>query len=241
MSEVAIGALALAMVATLAGATIQGGIGFGMNLVVVPVLALVLPETLPAAAICLGIPISISMLRYEFSALDRTGIGWLVAGRLPGTVVGVWLVATVTTTTLQVMVAGFVLLFVAASAMAPSIPVRRPTQLAAGVVSGVTGTSAGIGGPPVALLYQHHPGSAMRSTLAASFFIGTFLSLGALAVGGEVTGTQLGVGLLLAPLVVVGSVLGRRIHDVLDRGWLRPAVLVFSAISAAVVLVDALA
>jgi uncharacterized protein len=60
-------------VATLVGATIQGSIGFGMNLVTVPVLALVLPESLPVAVIVLGIPVSITMLRHEWSALDRTG------------------------------------------------------------------------------------------------------------------------------------------------------------------------
>jgi uncharacterized protein len=152
----------------------------------------------------------------------------------------VWMVATVTTAVLQAFVALFVLLFVAVSAVAPPVPVSRLTKLTAGMVSGVTGTSAGIGGPPVALLYQRHPGPVMRSTLAASFAIGTLMSLGALAVGGQVTGRQLAVGLVLAPIVVGGSVLGRRLHALLDRGWLRPAVLVFAAAAALSVLADAL-
>lgn len=240
MGDVSLVALAVVAVATLVGAAIQGGIGFGMNLVAVPMLALVAPETLPATAIMLGIPISVTMLRYEFADLDRAGIGWVLGGRIPGTLIGVWVVATVTTSVLQVLIAALVLGFVAASALAPPIPVRRPTQVTAGAVSGVTGTAAGIGGPPVALLYQHHRGPVMRSTLAASFFIGTFLSLGALAVGGQVTDDQLVVGLLLAPVVVIGSVLGRRLHAVLDRGWLRPAVLVFSALASLGVLADAL-
>jgi uncharacterized protein len=231
-------ALAVVAVATLTGAAIQGGIGFGMNLLVVPVMALVMPEVLPAAAILLGVPISITMLRYEFSALDRAGIAWLFGGRVPGTVIGVALVATVTTAVLQVLVASVVLLFVAASVAAPPIRVTRLTKLGAGAVSGVTGTAAGIGGPPVALLYQHHRGSVMRSTLAASFFFGTLLSFGGLAVGGQVTARQLLVGLVLAPVVVSGSVLGRRLHAVLDRGWLRPAVLTFAAAAALGTIVD---
>jgi uncharacterized protein len=233
-------ALAILAVATLVGAAIQGGVGFGMNLLVVPVMALVMPEALPTVAILLGVPISITMLRYEFRDLDRRGIGWLFGGRLPGTVVGVWMVATVTTATLQIVVALFVLLFVAVSVVAPPVPVSPLTKLSAGAVSGVTGTAAGIGGPPVALLYQRHPGPVMRSTLAASFAIGTLMSFGGLAAGGQVTPRQLVVGLLLAPVVVGGSVLGRRLHAVLDRGWLRPAVLVFAAAAALSVLADAL-
>jgi uncharacterized protein len=233
-------ALLAAALATLVGATIQGGLGFGMNLVTVPVLALVLPESLPVAVILLGVPISISMVRHERAAVDRPGIAWLAAGRLPGSAAGAWIVAVVSIQVLQRLVGLLVLAFVVASAVAPAIPVRRSTQAAAGAVSGLTGTAAGIGGPPVALLYQHHPGPAMRSTLAASFFIGTIVSLGALGIAGAIRAPQVVLGLGLAPLVLLGARLGRRSHALLDRGWLRTAVLVFSAVSALVVLVDSM-
>src|SRR5690606_39990084 len=62
------------------------------------------------------------------------------------------------------------------SAAAPALPVHRSTQLAAGMVSGTTGTAAGIGGPPIALLYQHRAGPVVRSTLSATFLVGTVLS-----------------------------------------------------------------
>ena len=238
--DVTVGALILAALATIVGATIQGSIGFGMNLVTVPVLALVLPDALPVTVVLLGIPISIAMLRHEHHALDRTGLGWIITGRVPGTIVGAWVVATVTTTTLQGLIGGFVLLFVLASVFTPPLPVRPATQVAAGATSGVTGTAAGIGGPPIALLYQHHAGPEMRSTLAASFFFGTLLSLTTLAVVRQVSWDQIVLGIGLAPLVLAGSYAGRRFHDFLDRGWMRPAVLVFASISASVVIVDAL-
>jgi uncharacterized protein len=235
-----LGAVILAVVATLVGATIQGSIGFGMNLVTVPVLALVLPDSLPVTVVLLGVPISIAMLRHEHRALDRTGIGWIITGRVPGTLVGAWVVATVTTTMLQGLIGGFVLLFVLASIATPPLPVRPDTQVVAGAISGVTGTAAGIGGPPIALLYQHHPGPAMRSTLAASFFFGTLLSITTLAIAKQVSWAQIALGIGLAPFVVAGSYAGRRFHDLLDRGWMRPAVLVFAATAAFVVILDAL-
>src|SRR5262245_8815158 len=223
-------AIALAALATLVRASIQGAIGFGMNLVTVPVLALVLPDSLPVTVVFLGIPISIAMLRHEHRALDREGIGWIIGGRVPGTILGAWIVATAATETRSMLIGTFVLVFVGASITFPPVPVRASTQVAAGAVSGVTGTAAGIGGPPIALLYQHHPGPAMRSTLAATFFFGTLLSLGTLALANQVSGAQLLLGLGLAPLVLAGSYAGRRLHTVLDRGWMRPAVLVFAAL-----------
>src|SRR3546814_12225619 len=93
----------------------------------------------------------------------------------------------------------------------PVLPVRPSTQLVAGVVSGVTGTAAGIGGPPLALLYQHRPGSTIRSTLAAAFLVATALSLATLAVAGEVGSSRvlLGLGLDRTSVVEGKGVSGR--------------------------------
>jgi uncharacterized membrane protein YfcA len=238
--DLTVGALVVAAVATVAGATIQGAIGFGMNLVTVPALALVLPDALPVAVIVLGLPISVSMLLHEHGAVDRTGLAWVLLGRVPGTVLGALVVATVSSRVLQGVVGVVLLLLVVASATVPPLPVRRGTQVGAGIVSGITGTAAGIGGPPLALLYQRQTGPTIRSTLAASFLAGTILSLSTLGVAGEVGRTEVLLGAGLSPLVLVGTTVGRRFHDWLDHGWLRPAVLAFAGVAAVTVLLDAI-
>lgn len=239
--DLSIGAWVVVLAAVLLGATIQGAIGFGMNLVSVPVLALAAPDTLPVAAILLGVPISLSMVTYERTSVDRAGIGWIFGGRVPGSILGAWIVATSSTDQLKIVVGVVVLALVALSILAPPVPLRRSTQAGAGLVSGITGTAAGIGGPPVALLYQHAAGPIMRSTLAATFFVGTILSLLTLGVSGSIGWDGLMVGAASAPFVLVGSRMGRRFHALLDAGWLRPAVLTFSLVSALLVVVDAVA
>jgi len=204
------------------------------------VLALVLPESLPATAVLLGVPMSVVMLQHEHRAVDREGIGWILLGRVPGTVLGAWIVVVVTVDTLKALIGVSVLLAVVASVAAPPLPLTRRNELVAGAVSGTTGTAAGIGGPPLALLYQHQSGPMMRSTLAASFFFGTILSTVFLAIAGEVLLADVALVAGLVPVVVVGSLVGRRLHDALDRAWLRPAVLVFAAVSAIVVIADAM-
>jgi uncharacterized protein len=238
--ELTLAIVVVAAVATLVGATIQGSIGFGMNLVTVPALALTVPEALPVAVIVLGLPISLAMLRHELADVDRAGISWIILGRIPGTVLGAWIVATVSTGTLQLVVGLVLLAIVLSSFVAPPIPVVPASQAITGAVSGVTGTAAGIGGPPLAVLYQRHTGPAIRATLSASFLIGTVLSLAMLGVSGSVGTDQLALGAGLTPFVLAGVLLGRRAHRVLDKGWMRPAVLAFAAVSAVAVVVDAL-
>ena len=237
--DVTVWSVVVAVAATAIGATIQGSLGFGMNMVTVPLLALVLPKALPVTMIVLAVPLSIGMARYERHALDRSGVKWIIIGRVPGTIAGAVVVATVSTTILQGIAGGVVLAMVATSLATPALVVRRRSQLTAGLVSGMTGTSAGIGGPPLALLYQHHPGPTMRSTLAASFMFGTALSLTTLGIARQLHTDQILLGVGLMPVVVAGSVAGRRLHDFLDRGWLRPAVLVFAGLAGLTTLLHA--
>ncbi len=237
--DITAGAIVAIAIATLIGASIQGAMGFGMNLVTVPVLALVLPDALPATVVLFGIPISVAMVRHEGHAVDRPGLVWILLGRIPGTIAGAIVVASVSTEALKIVIGVSVLLAVAASVTAPPIPLSPATQFAGGMVSGTTGTAAGIGGPPIALLYQHQPGPRMRATLAAAFLMGTLMSTAALAVAHEVSLADCVLAAALVPLIIGGSRIGRIAHTTLDRRWLRPAVLAFATISAVVVLVDA--
>lgn len=239
--DLTVAAVVIAFVAVLVGALVQGVIGFGMNLVAVPVLALLEPDSLPAVAVMLGVPISLTMLAHEHVSVDRTGVAWVMVGRLPGTVLGAWIVTVASNGALAVVIGASVLFATLLSAWAPPIPHNPRTVTAAGFVSGTTGTAAGIGGPPLALLYQHHPGPVIRSTLAATFFLGTILSLTMLGIAGEIGWAHVLFAALLTPAALVGSRFSRRFASHVDANWLRPAVLTFAAVSAVVVVVNGLA
>jgi uncharacterized membrane protein YfcA len=238
--DLSVGDVIVAFVATVAGAIVQSSIGFGMNLVTVPVLAIVQPAALPTTAVLLGMPMSTAMVRHEHRAIDRRAVGWILLGRLPGTIAGAAIVVLVATSTLSVIVGVVVLASVVMSVLGTKMDVNPRTCTLTGAESGVMGTAAGIGGPPLALLFQHHEGPVMRSTLAASFFFGTLLSLASLTIAGEVLLAHLFLALLLTPAVLLGFLASRGLRRVLDRGWLRPAVLVFAALSSFVAIANGL-
>jgi len=229
--------LAVLLLAVLAGATVQGSIGFGVNLVAVPVVALVEPSALPTTLVALALPLTIVMVLREHRHIDRPGLGWGLLGRAPGTIVGVWIVVVVSTDMLAVIIGATVLLAVAASIMSPPIPVTPGTALTAGFASGLFGTATSIGGPPLALVYQHHDGPVLRSTLAAAFMVGIAFSLTGLGVGGQVEGWQLLLALALVPGLFVGLWLSGPLARFVDVSLLRPAVLAFSAVTGALAIV----
>jgi uncharacterized membrane protein YfcA len=223
--------LAVALAAVLAGAFVQGSVGFGVNILAAPVLALVEPAALPATLILAALPLATVMLVREHGAIDAAGLRWLVVGRLPGTALGAFVVATLPADGLSAVIGALVVVAVVMSAVAPPLAVTPRSALAVGALSGAMGTASSIGGPPPALLYQHHPGPVLRSTTAALFVVGTTLSALALAVAGQVGWDQVGLAVVLTPAIAAGLGLSHVLRHHIDAGWLRPAVLVVAAVA----------
>jgi uncharacterized membrane protein YfcA len=232
--------LAVALTAVLAGAFVQGTVGFGVNILAAPVIALVEPDALPAALVLAALPLAAGMLVREHGAIDREGLRWLVLGRLPGTALGAVVVATLPADGLAAVIGALVLLAVVMSAAAPPLAVTPTTALAVGALSGAMGTASSIGGPPAALLYQHHSGGVLRSTTAALFVFGTILSAAALAVAGEVTVDDVLLAVVLIPAIAGGLLLSHLFAGRIDAGWLRPAVLVVAAVAGTATLLRGL-
>jgi uncharacterized membrane protein YfcA len=215
----------LALVAATGGA-VQGSIGFGQNLVLVPVVALIVPEAVPGALVALGVPLTVIMAAREWHGVDWPGLGWIVLGRLPGTVVGVLIVALVSGELLSTLAGSAVLAGVLLSVLAGHVRVNRETATSAGAA-----TTAAIDGPPLALLYQRHPGPTIRATLACAFLIGAVMSFTALVSAGEVHGWQLLLALALAPALLVGLACSTLVTRVVGERSLRPAVLTLVTIA----------
>jgi uncharacterized membrane protein YfcA len=213
------------------GSIVQGSIGVGLNIVAAPFVALVVPEALPATLVLVAVPLAITTLAREHHALDRVALPWMLAGALPGTALGLLIVGVADVSTLTVIVAVTTLSGVAVSVLSPPVPTTRMTSLAAGFTSNVFGTATAVGGPPVALLFQHRTGPTARATLGAFFATSAALSLIGYTAAGEIDMDQVLFALALAPLMVAGVWTSRHFHIHVDRGWLRPAVLTLSAVA----------
>lgn len=232
--DLSLGEYLIISLGVLLGALAQGSVGFGANLLAVPVLAAVAPAALPGTMILLPLPLQVSMIRHEHAGIVWSDVGWLTLGRLPGVLVGTWVVTAVAIEQLSVLTGAVVLAGVATSVVAATIPFNRTSKLSVGMVSGTMGTATSIGGPPLALLFQHHDGKVLRPTLAACFVAGTAQSLASLTLAGVMEWWHLRLAVALLPALLVGLALSRVLARRLDGPWLRPAVLTLAAATACV-------
>ena len=229
------------LVASAVGGVIQGAIGFGFALVAVPTIALVEPDAIPVTVMLMAVPMTIVMALRERAHIDVGGFATIMVGRVVGIAGGVLLLELVPESGLTVLVGVMILLGVALSVGGLDIEPQRWVNVGAGVLSGVMGTTSAIGGPALAVVYQRRPGPELRSTLALSYLAGIVIAVGALAAVGRVEGWHVWLALELVPALLLGLWLSFRLASVLDRGWLRPAVLAFAAVSGVVIVVRGLA
>ena len=223
--------LALCGVAAVAGAAVQGAIGFGYALVVVPALLLVAPEAVPVTPLVVATPMVMFQALAERRALDAAGFARMTAGRLPGTALGAWILTVVGPSFVAAAAGALLLSAVAASALRGSRASSRPLEVAAGFASGVAGTVGAVGGPYLGLVYADRPGPVLRATISLAFAVGVVLSLAAVGIAGEIEPGPLRLGLALMPFTFLGLWGGRRLAGRLDGGMLRPAVLTFAGLA----------
>ena len=231
----------VALVAMVVAGAIQGSVGFGAAFVAVPALTLINPQALPATLLLMALPMTILMALRERGAIDLPGFVRISVGRVPGTLLGALLLAVVPESSLSVLIGITIAVAVAMSIVAPDFELSAATVLAAGVASGVMATAAAVGGPPLALAYQNRPGPELRSTLALSFVIGSLMSLAGVALAGRLQMWHVELALELLPGLLAGILLSRYVLYYVDRRYLRPAVLSFAAIAAALAIVQGLA
>jgi len=224
--------LALAFAITIAAGLVQGTIGFGLSVVSVPVLSLLDGDLAPVPQLLVAFPLALAMVWREWRDLDLSGVGWVLAGRVPGAILGVVLLKAFSETALDVLIAGLVLVGVAIVASGVVIRLNPATKMAAGIASGTMGLVASVGGPPLALLYRDLAGGTLRSSLNAIFAIGIVFSIGVRGVTGEISGNDLQVALFLLPAVFMGLWLSRFFTDRAEGPVLKRAVLVISALAA---------
>ena len=220
-------------------ALVQATIGVGFALIMVPVAAVARPDMLPGAVILLMIPLNAWVAWRERGALDAFGTSWITAGRVAGALAGLWVLRVVSARGLDLLIGGSTLLAVAASVLVPRFRPDRGAFVTAGVVTGITETTTGIGGPPLALVFQHQTPSALRANVAMCFLIGEILSVMLLVAVGSLGALQVRAALILLPGMGLGILCSGPARQRLDPGMLRRLVLVFAAVSAVWIILKA--
>jgi uncharacterized membrane protein YfcA len=216
---------------SVSGSVLQGSVGFGLGLIGVPLLVLIDPVFVPGPLLLGAFLLNLLVSYREQTAIDFTGVKWAIPGRVLGAILGAMMLSFFPKEHLSILFGTMVLLAVGITVAGLKLSPTRPNVLVAGTFSGFMGTTSAIGGAPMALVYQRQQGARIRGTLSVIFAAGTVISMVSLVVIGRFGLREVQAALVLFPGIIIGFFLSRPTARMLDRGFIRMAVLVTASLS----------
>jgi len=228
----------LALLIVTSGITLQAIVGIGLALIAAPLLYLINPAYIPAPILISGFVLSLLIVIQQRQNLSWQRVMPAILARLPGAWLGAWLLITIPQSTLSLLFGISLLLAVGVSLHRFQLRATPTSLTTAGFLSGVIGTATSVGGPPMAIVYQHEPRQTARNEIAAFFLIGTPASVLMLALQDGIDQHSLQLTLKLLPGVLLGWGLSRLVDNRLNLTSARYALLAVSAISALWVIGD---
>ena len=217
--------IAAALAATLTAAFVRGLAGFGMAILLVPVLALAIPpREAVVVANWLGLLIGLAGLRKILGASEKSALQ-IGAAAVVATPVGVWLLA-VTDPALARLAIALIALGSFVLVLLPKRPAHHQPSAAetgaTGLFSGVLTGFAGMPGPPVVPYYLRRdiPAQLARASMMTVFLIASAAGIVAATALGVATTREPLLAALLFPAVLLGNWLGSLAFGrISDRTW----------------------
>ncbi|MCP4654824.1 MAG: sulfite exporter TauE/SafE family protein [bacterium] len=219
------------------GAYVQGSVGFGLALVATALLVQINPVLVPGPLILSGSLLNVLMSRRNWEVIDVSELKYPIIGLIPGSIAGAWVLTTIPPRALAISLGSLVLIAVAIIASGIHPRITTSNLLGAGVLSGFMGTTASIGGPPIAMIYHRASAPQLRGKLAGFFFISACISLISLFFAGKFGVAEILVTLPLFVGVLLGYSISLLTAKKIDRFPMRPVVLVFSAAAGLAVII----
>jgi hypothetical protein len=219
------------------GAVVQAATGLGAGLLIVPFLALINIEFVPGPVIFASLALSYLMAYRGRKSISTQQLGTLFIGLVAGMGAGTILLSAISLDRIGIVFGFCILGAVLISAFVKNFQFTPTHKLLAGTLAGLMGTTAAIGAPVLAMLYQFEEGKVIRATLGLLYFISSVLMLVFLHLAGHFDYADMILGIYLIPGFIFGYLIAGKVAHFVDRGYARPAVLVISAISASVLII----
>ena len=202
-----------ALCAVLFAAFIRGLAGFGLALILAPILLLTLnPVAVVVINLFLTLLSNILVVLRSFVSVNFKRILPMTLSSLLGIPLGAWIISVISPTTLKILIGTVIICFAVPVAIGfrKTFASERLSSSIAGFFSGILASSTSLGGPPVVLFMHSQDWSKelIHPSLAAYFIFLACCSLGALSLSGQVNVGMITTAASLAPAMIVGVSLG---------------------------------
>ena len=203
----------LAFFTVLVASFVRGVSGFGLALILAPILVLLMSaKSTVVVNLILAIISNLVILPFSYQHILFKGILPMVIFTIPGIIIGTWIISIIEPSTLKIVIGAVTVISAIPLAMGISKAFRKEKLACgfSGFLSGLLGTSTSLGGPPV-VLFMHNQRwhkEVIHSSIAAIFVFTGSCSLIALSASGFIDAQIIMSAVSLVPALIVGISLG---------------------------------
>ena len=208
----------------------KGGLGGGIGILGVPLMALAID---PVRAAAIMLPILMLMdafaLRRWWGRWDAANLAILLPGAVAGIVIGTFTFRYLSEDAIRILIGVIAIAFVTNHFVdvlrGRSVPTDRPPRRLAGsfwgAVAGFTSFGVHAGGPPinVYLLRQGLDKGTFQATSVAAFAVINLVKVPPYAWLGQLEVANLTTALVLSPMAPIGIAVGAWLHHNIDETW----------------------
>lgn len=223
------------------GAITQSAIGIGFG-IPAGILVMLEPSMVPSCIILMGSFLALSNAMLSYKDIIKVDLIYSYTGRVIGSILAMPLIFLTLGTDYYLIIFGVLLLIATyLSAKKWNIVATKKNITIAGTASGLMGTLTGIGGPPMAIVYQNSSAKKVVATLNMFFGIGALFSVLLFIYYDLINLPEVMKSIYLAPGLIIGTYIGRRkiIREFVNRN-LKNLIIAVCFISAVVIILDAI-
>lgn len=222
------------------GAIAQSAIGLGFG---IPACFLVLlePSMVPSCIILMGTFLAFSNALLSLKDIIKVDLIYAYFGRLIGSFMAMPLIFLTLGTKNYLIIFGTLLLVATYMSIKKwNIVANKKNITIAGTISGLMGTLTGIGGPPMALVYQNSSARKVVATLNMFFGVGALFSVILFIYYDLINLPEVMKSIYLSPALIIGTYVGRRemVKKFVDKN-LKNLIIAVCFVSAFVIILDA--
>ena len=222
------------------GAIAQSAIGLGFG---IPACFLVLlePSMVPSCIILMGTFLAFSNALLSLKDIIKVDLIYAYFGRLIGSFMAMPLIFLTLGTNNYLIIFGILLLVATYMSIKKwNIVANKKNITIAGTISGLMGTLTGIGGPPMALVYQNSSARKVVATLNMFFGVGALFSVILFVYYDLINLPEVMKSIYLSPALIIGTYIGRRkmVKKFVDKN-LKNLIIAVCFVSAFVIILDA--
>ena len=196
----------------------------------------------PSCIILMGSFLALSNAMLSYEDIIKADLIYSYTGRVIGSILAMPLIFLTLGTDYYLIIFGVLLLIATyLSAKKWNIVATKKNITIAGTASGIMGTLTGIGGPPMAIVYQNSSAPKVVATLNMFFGIGALFSVLLFVYFDLINLPEVMKSIYLSPGLVIGTYIGRRgiVRKFVNRN-LKNLIIAVCFISALVIILDAI-